>query len=101
MKRKVKTMSIEDAIKEKFPDATIYEVRNDRFGKCILGVVPTKDGKDHIVEWDKSGNASECEVGGRDFREIRWNEEDQRPEYIHTKLLLHDDRFNVQVDASK
>ena len=31
-------MSIEDAIKEKFPDATIYEVRNDRFGKCILGV---------------------------------------------------------------
>lgn len=45
MKRKVKTMSIEDAIKEKFPDATIYEVRNDRFGKCILGVVPTKDGK--------------------------------------------------------
>ena len=36
MKRKVKTMSIEDAIKEKFPDATIYEVRNDRFGKCIL-----------------------------------------------------------------
>ena len=94
-------MSIEDAIKEKFPDATIYEVRNDRFGKCILGVVPTKDGKDHIVEWDKTGNASECEVGGRDFREIRWNEEEQRPEYIHTKLLLHDDRFNVQVDASK
>ena len=38
-------MSIEDAIKEKFPDATIYEVRNDRFGKCILGIVPTKDGK--------------------------------------------------------
>ena len=29
-------MSIEDAIKEKFPDATIYEVRNDRFGKWIL-----------------------------------------------------------------
>lgn len=83
-------MSIEDAIKEKFPDATIYEVRNDRFGKCILGVVPTKDGKDHIVEWDKTGNASECEVGGRDFREIRWNEEEQRPEYIHTKLLLHE-----------
>lgn len=57
--------------------------------------------ENHIVEWDKTGNASECEVGGRDFREIRWNEEEQRPEYIHTKLLLHDDRFNVQVDASK
>ena len=26
MKRKVKTMSIEDAIKEKFPDATIYGI---------------------------------------------------------------------------
>ena len=37
-------MSIEDAIKEKFPDATIYEVRNDRFGKCILGVV-------HLFGW--------------------------------------------------
>ena len=33
--------------------------------------------------------------------EIAWNEEEQRPEYIKAKLLIHNDRFNVQVDASK
>lgn len=96
--------SIEDAITEKFPDVIIHEVRNSaKFGIRILGTIPAQDeyDKDHIVEWTGDGRASECYIDSRDYREIAWNEEEQRPEYIKAKLLIHNDRFNVQVDASK
>ena len=95
--------SIEDAITEKFP-VIIHEVRNNaKFGIRILGTIPAQDeyDKDHIVEWTGDGRASECYIDSRDYREIAWNEEEQRPEYIKAKLLIHNDRFNVQVDASK
>ena len=104
MKKKVKMKSIEDAITEKFPDVIIHEVRNNaKFGIRILGTIPAQDeyDKDHIVEWTGDGRASECYIDSRDYREIAWNEEEQRPEYIKAKLLIHNDRFNVQVDASK
>ena len=60
MKRKVKTMSIEDAIKEKFPDATIYEVRNDRFGKWILKYTIYKYIKYKISDTCNDQTDSQC-----------------------------------------
>lgn len=96
--------SIEEAITEKFPDVIIHEVRkNAKFGIRILGTIPAQNeyDKDHIVEWTGDGIASECYIDSRDYREIGWNEEEQRPEYIKVKLLIHNDRFNVPVDASK
>ena len=103
MKWKTKKISLEDAIMAKFPDAVIYEVRNDRFGKRVLAVIPAKDEYDdkRIVEWSEDGIASECRVSERDYREVRWNEEEERPEYIEAKLLIHNETFNVQVDVSK
>lgn len=94
--------SIEDAIIEKFPDVTIHEVRTNNFGIRILGTVPARDKYDeaHIVEWNEDGKASECLVDSRDYREIGWNEDESRPQYIEAKLLLHNEAFNVTVDAS-
>lgn len=102
MRKKTKMKSIEDAIIEKFPDVTIHEVRTNKFGTRILGTVPARDkyDKDHIVEWTEDGKASECFVDDRDYREIGWNEEESRPQYIEAKLLLHNETFNVAVDAS-
>lgn len=102
-KAKSKTKSIEDAIMEKFPEAEIHEVRHHNlYGTRFLGVVPARDEfeKDHIVEWEENGKASECYVDSRDYREVRWNEEEQRPEYITAKLLIHNEFFNVSVDVS-
>ncbi len=98
-----KIKAVEDAIKRKFPDATIYEVRKDLLaGTLFLGVVPSKGGYDvdHIVEWNESGKARECRINARDYWEVGWNEEEKRPEYVCTSLLIHDDTFNVDVDAA-
>ena len=82
MKKKIKMKSIEEAITEKFPDVIIHEVRkNAKFGIRILGTIPAQNeyDKDHIVEWTGDGIASECYIDSRDYREIGWNEEEQRP----------------------
>ncbi len=64
---------------------------------------PAKDewDGDHIVEWTEDGTATECKVSDRDYREVGWNEEEGRPEYIKAKLLLHNELFNVQLNGSK
>ena len=94
--------SIEDAIIEKFPDVTIHEVRNNDFGTRILGTVPARSeyDEDHIVEWTEEGKASECLIDSRDYREIGWNKEENKPQYIEAKLLLHNEAFDVKPDAS-
>lgn len=98
-----KIKAVEDAIKRKFPDATIYEVRKDRLhGTVFLGVVPARDvcDVDRIVEWSERGKARECPVNDREIRDVRWNEEEQRPESVYTKILMSNDKFNVSVDAA-
>lgn len=102
MKKNAKLKSIEDAIIAKFPDVVISEVRTNKYGTRILGVVPAKDDNDdaHIVEWTADGRATECRVGERDFREVAWDEEEERPVYVKTKLLLQNEIFNVTVDAT-
>lgn len=102
-KAKDKTKSIEDAILQQFPNAEIHEVRHNKlYGTRVLGVVPARNeyDKDHIVEWTEDGKATECIVSERDYRMVRWNEEEQKPEYVFTKILLHNEAFNVSVDAS-
>lgn len=102
-KAKSKTKSIEDAILEKFPNAELHEIRHNKlYGTSVLGVVPARDEFDeaHIVEWTEDGKATECRMSERDFREVRWNEEEQKPEYVYTKILLHNEAFNVSIDAS-
>lgn len=102
-KAKDKTISIEQAILKKFPKAEIHEVRHNKlYGTSVLGVVPARDefDEDHIVEWTADGKATECRVSERDLREVRWNEEEQKPEYVYTKVLLHNEVFNVSIDAS-
>lgn len=98
-KNKNKVRTLEDAIMEKFPKAVISEIRRTKFGIRVLGMVPARDefDKDHIVEWTENGTAMECAVGERDYREIAWNDEEQKPEYISTKMLLSNDNFNVDV----
>ncbi len=101
-KVKSKIKSIEDAIIERFPEVTIYEVSHTKFGTKVLGVVPARSefDTDHIVEWLEDGKARECLANSRDYREVGWNEEEQKPEYIHCKLLVHNEAFNVTIDAS-
>ena len=102
-KTKSKIKSIEDAILEKFPNAELHEVRHNKlYGTSVLGVVTARDEFDeaHIVEWTADGKATECRISERDYRMVRWNAEEQRPEYVNTKVLLHNDVFNVSVDAS-
>lgn len=103
MKKKAKIKTIEDAILEKFPKVSISEIRRAKFGTRILGVVPAKDewDGDHIVEWTEDGTATECKVSDRDYREVGWNEEEGKPEYIKAKLLIHNELFNVQLNGSK
>lgn len=98
-KKKNKVRTLEDAIMEKFPKAAISEIRRTKFGLRVLGMVPARDkfDKDHIVEWTETGTAMECAVGERDYREIIWNDEEQKPEYISTKMLLSNENFNVDV----
>ena len=102
MKKKTKTKSIEDAIIQKYPDVTIHEIRYDKFGTRVLATVPARDefDKDHIVEWTDKGYATECYIDGRDFREVGWDEDEQKPIYVHTKMLLHNDTFDIKVDAT-
>ena len=99
MKKKTKTKSIEEAIIEKYPNVTIHEISYSKFGTRVLATVPARDefDKDHIVEWTETGTAMECAVGERDYREIIWNDEEQKPEYISTKMLLSNENFNVDV----
>lgn len=102
-KAKDKTKLIEDAILKKFPNVDIHEVRHNKlYGTSVLGVVPARNefDEDHIVEWTEDGKATECRVSERDLREVRWNEEEQKPEYVYTKVLLHNEVFNVSIDAS-
>lgn len=104
MKKKTKTKlkTIEDAIIERFPNVNIHEVRHSKFGTRALGVIPAVDefDSDHIVEWGEDGVASECRVDDRDYREIGWDEEEQKPIYIKAKLLLPNDHYNVSIDGS-
>lgn len=102
-KAKSKTKSIEDAIIERFPNVELHEVRHNKlYGTRVLGVIPARDEFDeaHIVEWTEDGKATECRMSERDYRMVRWNEEEQKPEYVSTKILLHNEAFNVSVDAS-
>ncbi len=101
-KTKKKLKTIEDAILERFPEASIYEVRNGKFGKTVLGVVPANGeyDEDHIVEWDEEGKARECMVGDRDYTEVGWDEDQQRPYYIEAKFLLSNSCFNIEVNES-
>lgn len=93
------TKSLEKAILAKFKDAQIYDIRHDKYGTHVLGIVPARDDhdSDHIVEWNKDGIAMECRVDDRDYREIGWDAEEQKPVYIEAKLLLHNERFNIDV----
>lgn len=102
MKKKNKLGSLEDAIVAKFPNVSIHEVRTNKFGTRILGVVPAKDeyDDDHIVEWTEDGKATECRAGERDFREVGWDKENKRPIYVCTKILLSNDSFSVNIDAT-
>lgn len=102
MKNNAKLKSIEDAIIAKFPDVVISEVRTNKYGTRVLGVVPAKGDNDdgHIVEWTADGKATECRVGERNFMEVAWDEEEERPVYVKTKILLHNEAFNVIVDAT-
>lgn len=96
--------AMENAIKRKFPDATIFEVRTDGHGHLsFLGVVPGKGGYDvdHIVEWGESGCSRECCVNERAYCEVRWNDEEKRPEYVNASLLIHNAIFDVNVDAAE
>lgn len=102
MKKKTKTKSIEEAIIEKCPNVTIHEISYSKFGTRVLATVPARDefDKDHIVEWTDKGYATECYIDGRDFREVGWDEDEQKPIYVHTKMLLHNDTFDIKVDAT-
>lgn len=98
----MKLNELETAIIDKFPNVNICEIRQSDDDLHILGVVPARneyDG-DHIVEWGSNGIASECLANDRDYREIGWNEEEQRPEYIKAKLLIRNTVFDVKPDAS-
>lgn len=93
---------LENAIIAKFPNVTICEVRQSEKDLHILGLIPARNEYDetHIVEWGSNGIAKECLANDRDYREIGWNEEEQKPEYIKAKLLIHNEAFDVKTDAS-
>lgn len=101
MKKNNKIQKLETAICSKFPNVNICEVRDNKFGLRILGVVPSRDDfdNDHIVEWTEDGRATECGVDSRDFREVAWDCEEERPTYVTTKILLHNEAFDVNVTA--
>lgn len=101
-KAKSKLKTIEDAIIAKFPNVTIHEMHHSKFGTRVLGVVPAIDefDSDHIVEWGEDGLAKECPVTDRDYREVGWNEEEQKPVYIQAKLLIPRDEYNVSTDGT-
>lgn len=98
----MKLNELETAIIAKFQDANIYETRQTETDFHILGLIPAKNGCEgvHIVEWDNNGVAKECLANARDYIEIGWNEEEQKPEYIKAKLLLHNEAFDVKPNGS-
>lgn len=99
MKRYNDIKSLEAAILSKFEGVRICDVHRSKFGIRVLGLVPARGeyDSDHIVEWTEEGMASECMVDDRDYREIGWSAEEQRPVYIDAKLLLHNERFDLGV----
>lgn len=94
--------TLESAIIAKFPNVAIHEMRHTKFGTRVLGVIPAADeyDSDHIIDWDENGSANECRVSDRDYREVGWDDEQQKPVYVKTKILLHSDHYSVRLHGT-